>query len=165
MILSLGQSFIERGFSINKEISDNNLQGKSLLTQRFIYEHFTSENIVLHEYVIPQALRKSCNLANGRYKLGLEDSKKETVETEKSKKQKLKLEEIANVKKSKLAVQETIESLNKGIEKDLAEAEQKRDFTLLSKANNFRIPVKDKQQTLSDLTNAQKKLEEELKLV
>ena len=165
MILSHGQSFIERGFSINKEISDNNLQGKSLLTQRFIYEHFTSENIVLHEYVIPQALRKSCNLANGRYKLGLEDSKKETVETEKSKKQKLKLEEIANVKKSKLAVQETIESLNKGIEKDLAEAEQKRDFTLLSKANNFRIPVKDKQQTLSDLTNAQKKLEEELKLV
>ena len=94
---------------------------------------------MLHEYVIPQALRKSCKLANGRYKLGLEDSKKETVETEKSKKQKLKLEEIANVKKSKLAVQETIESLNKGIEKDLAEAEQKRDFTLLSKANKLII--------------------------
>ena len=77
----------------------------------------------------------------------------------------MKLEEIANVKKSKLAVQETIESLNKGIEKYLAEAEEKRYFTLLSKTNAFRNSVKDKQQTLSDSTNAQKKLEEELKLV
>ena len=94
-----------------------------------------------------------------------DDSKRETVEREKSRKQKLKLEEIANVKKNKLAVQETIESLNKSTEKYLAEAEEKRDFTLLSKANAFRNSVKDKQQTLTDLTNAQKKLEEELKLV
>ena len=97
--------------------------------------------------------------------MALEDSKKETVETEKSRKQKLKLEDIANVKKSKLAVQETIESLNKGIEMYLAEAEEKRDFTLLSKANAFRNSMKDKQQKLTNLTNAQKKLEEKVKLV
>ena len=94
--------------------------------------------------------------------MALEDSKKETVETEESIKRKLKLAEIANFKKSKLAVQEAIESLNKGIEKYLAKAEKKRDFTLLSKANTFRNSVKDKQQTL---TNFQKKLEEESKLV
>ena len=52
--------------------------------------------------------------------MGLEDNKKETVETEKSRKRKLKLEEIADAKKSKLAVKKTIESLNKGIEKYLA---------------------------------------------
>ena len=69
--------------------------------------------------------------------MSLEDSKKETVETEKSRKRILKLEEIANVKKSKLAVQKTIESLNKGIEKYLAEAQEKRDFTLLSRGNAF----------------------------
>ena len=132
MILSHGQSSIELGFSINKEILDNNLQEKSLISQRLIYDHFTSENIVLHEHVIPQALKKSCKLVNAaRYKLALEDSKKETVETERSRKRKLKLEEIANVKKSELAVQETIESLNKGIEKYLAEPEKKRGVTLL----------------------------------
>ena len=69
--------------------------------------------------------------------MSLEDSKKETVETEKSRKRILKLEAIANVKKSKLAVQKTIESLNKGIEKYLAEAQEKRDLTLLSKGNAF----------------------------
>ena len=97
--------------------------------------------------------------------MALEDSKKETVENEKSRKLKLKLEEIANVKKSKLGIQETIESLNKGIEKYLAKAEEKRDFTLLSNVNVFRNLVKDKQQILTNLTYAQKKLEEELKLV
>ena len=58
MILLHGQSSIERGFSINKEILDNNLQEKLLISQRLIYDHFTSENIVLYEYVIPQALKK-----------------------------------------------------------------------------------------------------------
>ena len=59
-------------------------------------------------------------------KLALGDIKKTTVETDKSRKRKLKLEEIANVKKSNLAVQEIIESLNKSIEKYFAEAELKR---------------------------------------
>ena len=58
MILSHEQSSIESGFSINKEILDNNLLEKLLRSQRLIYEHFTSENIVLHEYIIPQALKK-----------------------------------------------------------------------------------------------------------
>ena len=89
MILSHGQSSIERGFSINKEILDNNLLEKSLISQCSIYDNFTSEHSVLHECVTPQALIKSCNLANGRYKLALEDSKKETVETEESRNRKL----------------------------------------------------------------------------
>ena len=84
MILSHGQSSIERGFTISKEIVDNNLQEKSLISQHLIRDHFASKNIVLHEYKIPQALKKSYKLANGRYKLALEDSKKENAETEKS---------------------------------------------------------------------------------
>ena len=52
---------------------------------------------MFHEFVIPKTLKKSFKLANGRSKLDLEYSKKETVETEKSRKRKLKLEEIANV--------------------------------------------------------------------
>ena len=79
--------------------------------------------------------KKSCKLPNGRYKLALAYSKKEIVETEKSRNPKLKLEQIANFKKIKLAVQETIESLNKGNRKYLAETEEKGDFSLLSKVN------------------------------
>ena len=96
MILSHGKSSIEHSFSINKTILDSNLQENSLITQRLIYNDFTSENIVLDEYVIPQALKKSCKLANGRYKLALEDSKKETVETEKITKTKIEIRRSSN---------------------------------------------------------------------
>ena len=59
---------------------------------------------------------------------------------EKSRKWKLKLEQIAKVKKYKLAVQETIESLNKGNGKYPVESEEKTDFSLLLllKVNAFR---------------------------
>ena len=96
MILSHGKSSIEHSFSINKKILDSNLQENSLITQRLIYNDFTSENIVLDEYVIPQALKKSCKLANGRYKLALEDSKKETVEKEKITKTKIEIRRSSN---------------------------------------------------------------------
>ena len=51
MILSHWQSSIERGFLVNKKILDKNLQEKSLISQRLIYDHFASESIALHEYV------------------------------------------------------------------------------------------------------------------
>ena len=40
MFLLHGQSSIERGFSVNKEILNNKLQEKSLISQHLIYDHF-----------------------------------------------------------------------------------------------------------------------------
>ena len=57
MILLYRQSSIECHFSINKDILDNNLRGKSLISH-FVYDHFPSENIMLYECVLPQALKK-----------------------------------------------------------------------------------------------------------
>ena len=37
-VLQHGQSFTERGFSINKNVSDVNMQEDSLIAQRFIYD-------------------------------------------------------------------------------------------------------------------------------
>lgn len=101
MILSHGQNSIEPGFLTNKEILDNNWLKKVLISQRLIYHHFTSENIVIHEYIVPPGLKDSCKLANGRYKLVLEGSNKETVDLEKCRYWKVRLEEITNVKKQK----------------------------------------------------------------
>lgn len=101
MILSHGKNSIEPRFLTNKEILDNNWLKKLLISQRLIYHHFTSENIVIHEYIVPPGLKDSCKLANGRYKLVLEGSNKETVDLEKCRYWKLRLEEITNVKKQK----------------------------------------------------------------
>ena len=92
MIPSHGQSSIKCSASINKEILDKNLQERSLISKRLIYDHFTSKDIRIHEQIAPQALKQSSEVANGRYKIALEESKKETGDLGKSRKRKLKLE-------------------------------------------------------------------------
>ena len=82
------------------------------------------------------------------------------LETGESKKRKLKLEEIVNVKKRKLALQDTIESVNWKVP---CRSWREKRFHNTIKPYACRNSVKDKQQTLTDLTNAQKKLEEKLK--
>ena len=41
-ILSHGQSFTERGFSIKKEVVDDNMKKKSLISQRTVYDTIQS---------------------------------------------------------------------------------------------------------------------------
>ena len=120
-------------FLMNKKILDNSLQERLLISQPLIYSHFTSENTVIHEYIVRQALKKCRKLASWRCKLVLEKSNKETVDLEKCGNWKIRLQEITNVKNQKKVVQETIEFLNKGTAEYLEDAEKKRDVTSLSK--------------------------------
>ena len=75
-VLSHGQSAVERGFSINKELLVENLQEKSLVSQRMVYDHTNSNKINIHEYELPSDLLKSCKLSNPRYNAALEETKK-----------------------------------------------------------------------------------------
>lgn len=118
---------------MNKKILDNSLQERLLISQRLIYSHFTSENTVIHEHIVLEALKKYRKLARWRCKLALEKSNKETVDLEKCGNWKIRLQEITNVKNQKKVMQETIEFLNKGTAEYLEDAEKKRDVTSLSK--------------------------------
>ena len=62
-VLSHGQSAIERGFSVNKQLLVENLQEKSLISQRIVYDHINSHDIVIRQYELPNDLLKSCKLA------------------------------------------------------------------------------------------------------
>ena len=47
-VLSHGQSHIERGFSVNKEVLQHNMQEKSLISHRLIYDSIQSRDLKLH---------------------------------------------------------------------------------------------------------------------
>ena len=57
-ILSHGQSNIERGFSVNKEVLDDNMTEKSIVSQRLVYDTLASSNVKVHEFEVSQELRK-----------------------------------------------------------------------------------------------------------
>ena len=69
-LLSHSQSLAERGFSLNKEVLDNNMQQKSLISQRIVYDTKQScyDGKVLDFQVTPE-LRKSSRFTHQKYKL------------------------------------------------------------------------------------------------
>ena len=75
LTLSHGQSAVERGFSINKELLVENLEKVPLVSQRMVYDHVMSTENPLTEYYISNDLLKSCRLAHSRYTAALEVNK------------------------------------------------------------------------------------------
>ena len=82
--------------------------------------------------------------------------------SENAKKRNLILDDVSEVEKEKLNIEQCIVSLKSDIENYSLEAEEKQDLTLLSKANSFRKAVKEKQGILETFTQTINKLQKEL---
>ena len=90
--LSHGQAAAERGFSVNREIIVENLQQKSLISQRLVYGYITVKYASsLYEYAIPNAFLLECKSSHAKYVQFLEDQKKANERAEKSRKRTLNI--------------------------------------------------------------------------
>ena len=69
---SHGQSAIERGFSIKKQLFVENLEEKLLVSQQILHGNINSNKTKVQEYNISNDFLKSCRLANSRYITTLE---------------------------------------------------------------------------------------------
>ena len=137
-VLSHRQSNIERGFSVNKEVIQHNQQERSLISQRLIYDSVQSSGIALHEFeVTPE--HRSCRLASQRYRQELENTKQEKESTTQELKRKNKAEEIEQVKKQKLNIQNLIASLRDGLEQETLNADVNKDLSCVASSSIFTI--------------------------
>ena len=155
-VLSHGQSAVERGFSINKELLVENLQAKSLVSQRMVYDHINSNKINIHEYQLPSDLLKSCKLSNRRDNAALEETKKQEKIGTVARKRKLINEDIEVAKKKKDKVTKCTEVLK-------TDADKFSNLDLLTKANSLRKTILEKEKVLKDLEGSIIKMEESKK--
>ena len=81
--LSHGQSQVERGFSINKEIVIENLHSSSLSAQRIVYDYLKASEKNIHDIEITNKMLTSCKSAHLRYLIALEDAKQQLQAFEK----------------------------------------------------------------------------------
>ena len=65
--LSHGQTSVERGFSINKELLTENLHEVSIVLQRIVYDYIMELGKPVHEIPLTNDLIKSYKLAHSRY--------------------------------------------------------------------------------------------------
>ena len=73
-IVTHGQSFNEQGFSINKLMSDVNMEQELLIAQRVIYDAMDSGNADAGSFPITKEMRQSCKKACQRQKLAQESA-------------------------------------------------------------------------------------------
>ena len=65
LLLSHGQATVEQGFSVNKQVECENMQVKTLVSQRLIYDHAKQVNGVLN---VPITKKLLVSAASARQK-------------------------------------------------------------------------------------------------
>jgi len=159
LVLSHGQSTVERGFSINKEMEVENLKEHTIIAERLVCDHVRNVGGILN-VELSKPLLLSVKLSRQRYDRYLEDERtKKKTQQEQSKRKSL-LEEIDEIKKKKRRVDSDIKSLNETADELCLKAESTGKLTFVTQANSVRKTAKDKIQELTDLdTSLNSKLE------
>ena len=158
-----GQGSVERGFSVNKELLVTNLTQQSIISQRLVYGTINYLDTELHDFKISNDLLKSCKLGHSRYVQVLDKQKEVQVVDNKSLKRKLIQEEITEIKRKKLLVEEPIKAMDGDVENLCVQTKEKGDLTLLSKANTFRRASKEKKENVHVINEALLELQDKLK--
>ena len=161
--MSHGQACIERGFSVNTEVLDPNMEELSLKSQR--HDQILAREVKVHELKITKDLVKECKLAHRRYTEHLSARKDNQKAEENSLKRKSIDKEIVLVKKKKQEVEDTIRDLKTDADTLGYEAEKEENMTLLTKANAFRLAAKEKEETLKNLNISLLRMEKSIALL
>lgn len=102
--MSHGNAFVERGFSINKEIIVENQLAKSLVAQRQVYDAIQAVG-GLHNIIIDKQMILKVRNARSLYNEALQMSKKEReIQVNKNVKKKRLADEITELKTKKLKI-------------------------------------------------------------
>ena len=82
-VLSLGQASLERGFSLNKGVLNDNMTELSIISRRVVKDHLRILKVGASEVTITPSLIKSVALSHSRYSAFLLKQKEESLnETE-----------------------------------------------------------------------------------
>ena len=140
LILSHGQSCVERGFSLNKDVLGVNMDGDTLIAYRRALDGVKSEACPFEEPVTKTMLDE-CRHAHLRYTSNLEKKKGQAAATEKEVEKKKITDALqeSRIKVSKL--KKISEQLVAEADQLAADAEKKHKMDLLVKSNALRAKL------------------------
>ena len=159
LLLSHGNSSVERGFSINKEIEVENMKEHTLVAKRVICDHVYSVDGILNVQ-LDKPLLLSVKQSRQKYERYLESERLKKKTAESQAKRKCVLDEIEEIKKKKKRTETDIRSLTETAGELLLKAVKEGKLTFLTQANSLRKTAKSK---AVDLEEIQKSLDSKVK--
>ena len=142
-----------------------NLEETSIKGHRLLYDYMASKNVTIHEFIIPKELTLSRKSVYSIYKCAMESARAKTISESREKKRKILIDELANVKPSKVTLECCITTLRKDADALSLECENKQDPVKIVKPVTKCIPFSGKREAISKLKEAITKLENDFKNV
>ena len=159
--LSHGQDDVERGFSLNSCVLQDNIADKSIVSKRLIKDYHLSSNKKPHPVDIRKELRSSCAKARSRYHDNLDQTK-----TRKARKSKETAKEILNQEMKELQEKTAIPEMSKAnLETKsvsmVKATEKRKDIkVMISEANALKRKSEEQAGEISVLQSALSRLAE-----
>ena len=156
LILSSGQAFTERGFSVNKPLLKVNMKDDTVVARRFVKSYLKNKDVDPHTIAITSAMVKEVKKANMRYTIHLEEEKnKKKLSGENTEKQKI-CSELQSISENCELLTETVKALN---QKEFAKkAEEKNNLQFLTEGNAMKRKAEEKTELLEALVRRKEEL-------
>ena len=158
LILYHGQSSVERGFSINKQLLVENQKTKSLVALRRIEDHMKYSEASPETIEISNAMIKNVKDAHNHYKIELEKQREEKLETQQLLKRKIVDDELKVVKAKQFKLINEIDVLRVDADLLALKAEKLQNFDYLTESNQKKKLAEEKQNEVKKLTKMEEKL-------
>jgi hypothetical protein len=143
LILSHGQATVERGFSINRQVEQDNMIEKTFIAQRLICDHIDSVGGIFNVN-ISKSLLLSVAGARQKYDSYMQEQRQIKTSKEKQLKRKNILDVVDELKTKKKRLMKDQECLIKSADDFAEKAETTGKHQFIVKSNSFRRTAKDK---------------------
>ncbi|XP_076849305.1 uncharacterized protein LOC143497296 [Brachyhypopomus gauderio] len=124
LLLSHGQSTMERGFSLNKEVEEDNMQEDAIVAQRIICDYVSVCGGVLNVPLTKELLGAAAS-ARSQYRLYLEEERRKQESQAQKQKRKAAEDHVEELRKKRVVLNEVATSLEKDADKLAEQAEGK----------------------------------------
>ena len=155
LILSHGQTQVERGFTTNKQLLDDNMSSDTLVAQRIIHDHMLSHNIKPRQIETSSRLIELVKNARRNYFLELKEKGVKKLKSDADVQREKLNEEIEDTNHQIKLLESTVEQLKADADKFSFKTEKKTSLAdikaTISKANAMKRAASEKQEMLDKL--------------
>ena len=164
---SHGQSQVERAFNNENKLQEN-LQEKSLIGCRLIYDEVKASGKQPHNFEISNGLVLNCKAAHARCTVDLaknKDNQAQSIPKPACETRKFINERILYAKRQKMSLESCIEKMEEDADKFFVDAEKDVNPELLKTGNKLRKMIKENSEKKKKLEDDIARLELDLKKI
>ena len=150
MLLSHSQATVERGFSIHKQTTVENLKKESLVARWLIHQAVRKAGRPTCVSLTKELLSHTSS-ARSKYEQHLGDRKRQKAAENQALKRKVKVKEVDDLKTKRSRLETDVASMEISAEKKALDTEKYGRLALLAESNAIRRSVKDKMTAVKEL--------------